>query len=149
MRNTVLKNWQRSWGATLALLAMLAWCMPTLAIGCAMSSTSSAVLLDCNGMNSGNLADAATMQQMPCCHRFPLPRSFSTLTHPVAFSVDGHLQVLSVSYLHLQVSFWVLLSAAVNYDVDTKVAFPLDHFSHPPAVHVASQLHGRAPPSLI
>ncbi|MEO6907309.1 MAG: hypothetical protein ABI210_05420, partial [Abditibacteriaceae bacterium] len=73
MQNAVLKRWQRSWGTALALLAMLAWCMPTLAMGCAMSVMPSAAMLHCSEASPDVSPDAANMQQMPCCHKFPLP----------------------------------------------------------------------------
>jgi hypothetical protein len=147
MQNVVLKNWQRSWGTALALLAMLAWCLPTLAMGCALSSMPPVVLLNCSG-NSGTVPDDADMQQMPCCQKVPIPQSSSSNTQLVALSKDSHLQILSIAYPHPHAPLWALITP-VRDDVDVTVAFPIDNFSHPPAVHAVSPLHGRAPPSLI
>lgn len=142
MQNAVLKKWQRSWGAALALLALLSWCMPTLAMGCvAMQSASS---LHCSEMSP-----SVDMQQMPCCHKIPLPQSQTSTTYSAVLSTDGHVQIASVATPPSHAPLWALLIVSADYDVDVKAVFPPEKFFPPPVVYAASQLAGRAPPSLI
>ncbi len=143
MQRNVITTWQRSWGTALALLALLAWCMPTIAMGCAVMP--SVALLHCSEMNP----DAAEMQQMPCCHKIPLPQSQSSHSHYAVLSTDGHLPIPSVAYPPSHAPLWALLIVSTDLDVDVKVVFPPKNFSPPSVVYAVSQLAGRAPPSLI
>jgi hypothetical protein len=151
-RNAVIKNWQRSWGTGLALLALLAWCMPTLAIGCITSAMQQPTIpLHCSAMNLGALPDSPNMQQMPCCHKIPVPSSLSSHSNFGVISTDGHLNLLTASFPCSHAPLWALLIALpnVNCEGDVKSTFSLENFSPPPAIYPVSQLADRAPPSLI
>ena len=116
--------------------------MPTLVMGCAVMP--SAVMLHCSEMNPN-----VDMQQMPCCHKIPLPKSQSSNTHSAVLSTDGHIQISSVAYPSSHAPLWALMIVSADYDVDVKAVFPPENFSPPSVVHAVSQLAGRAPPSLI
>lgn len=150
MLNIALKKWQRSWGTALALLALLAWCMPALAMGCAMNSMPSAASLHCSEMSSGVLSGVAS-QQMPCCQKIPVPRPASTTTHPAVFRTDGHVKILIIAFSNPHAPLWALLNASPNFicDASVKPVFPAGNFSPPPSTEAPSSLLGRAPPSLI
>lgn len=149
MLDRVTKNWQQRWGAALALVALLAWCMPTLAMGCAIGAMTHAEMVNCSEMHSDVLSGTSDVQQMPCCNKIPLPSSSSSETHSAVLSTDGHLQILEVAYPPPYTPLWTLPIKAPGYGVDIKSAFFPETFSPPPTIYVTSQLYGRAPPFLI
>lgn len=151
MQRTVLKKWQRSWGTALALVALLAWCMPTIAMACAISSMPPDAMLQCNKMASGVSLEAHNAGQMPCCEKVPIPPSSSINTYSAVISTDGHANLLSVEFPVSHAPLWALLIAAPDFNCDAAVksTFPLENFSSPPSAEAATPLRGRAPPSLI
>jgi hypothetical protein len=151
MRNAVIQNWQRSWGTALSLLALLAWCLPTLMMGCVINAMPSVVSLQCSEIYSGISPGAANMQEMPCCHKIPVPQTQSTNSQSAVISTDGHINLSTISFPPSHAPLWALLIASPNFeeDGDVKSTFPLENFSSPPSAEAASPLLGRAPPSLI
>lgn len=151
MQNALIKNWQRSWGMALALLALLTWGMPVLAMACAMGTMPPSVSMQCDEMNSDGAPDSGDTQQMPCCYDVPVPQSSSTDSHFAVISTDGHINLSTVAFPSSHAPLWALLIASpdFNCDVDVKSTFPLENFSSPTSATTAAPLHGRAPPSLI
>jgi hypothetical protein len=151
MLNGVLKKWQNSRGIAFALLALLAWCMPTFALGCTINAMPPGVSLQCREMALDVSSIASDQQQMPCCSKIPVPQTPSTSSHSGIISTDGHINVLAIAFPNSHAPLWALLIAAPKFEdvANVKSTFPLKNFSSPPSAEAASPLPGRAPPSLI
>jgi hypothetical protein len=147
MFSAAFKKWQHSWSMALALLAVMAWCMPVLAMSCAVSVMPPAASLHCN-MNAPDVAGA---QQMPCCQKIPIPPTPSQDNHLAFCCLDGNIDLFLVSFPKPYAPLWALVIASPKFPRSAfgTTTFYLHKFSHPPSLIAYSTVPGRAPPFLV
>lgn len=144
MFSAAFKNWQRSWGTALALLAVLSWCMPVLAMGCAVSAMPPMASLRCN-------MDMAGAPQMPCCQKIPVPATPSADHHSAFCCLDGSADLLILSFPQPHTPLWGLVIAPPGFTpgVLRATRFYRFRFFYPPSANADAPASGRAPPFLV